>query len=197
MPRYFSIISHEDLAKEILDAFEANMPSDMFYRTSYKSHGCKKPTEGNRISFIHKKAYILGLRYLTKQVEKDLKVEFDCENLEASPDEAFSGAERICGIRTLPNGLTYFGITAGGDWETPLFFIIYWDGKKLRGYVPTDGNPWNVINKIAYGNDEDQIHQARKDVADIAKRFPGKHKDDIDVDCNQIISDITARILPR
>ena len=37
-----------------------------------------------------------------------------------------------------------------------MFFIIYWDGKKLRAYVPTDGNPWNTDTKEAYGNDEEK-----------------------------------------
>ena len=92
---------------------------------------------------------------LNAQVMKDLrKVDFSTENLEWLPGEAYGNVGGICGFQTLPNGLTYLGVTAGGDWESPLFFIIYHDGQKLRAYIPKDGNTWNLKTKMAYGNAE-------------------------------------------
>jgi hypothetical protein len=99
---------------------------------------------------------------LTPQVEKDLgKINFDTEN------ESYEfGAKDMLGYNTLPNGMPYLGVCAGGDWGTPVFFCIYWDGKKLRGYIPEKGNIYNTTTKEAYGNDDDA------DLKDLRKRFP-------------------------
>jgi hypothetical protein len=55
------------------------------------------------------------------------------------------------------NALSYIGCCAGGDWQIPVFFIIYLDrnGRDWRGYVPQHGNIWNYDTKEAIGNDED------------------------------------------
>jgi len=88
---------------------------------------------------------------LTPTVEKDLsKVHFDCENFNSSP--VGSRYDKIMGYHTLYNGLTFLGCSAGGDWEWPVFFIIYFDGKKLRAYIPKDGNICNYKAKYAIGN---------------------------------------------
>ena len=78
--------------------------------------------------------------------KKDIsKVHFDFENVEGM------------GIHTLSNGLTYYAFTAGGDWEQPIYIILYWDGKSFRGYIPTEGNPWNTATNCAYGNDGEKV----------------------------------------
>jgi hypothetical protein len=83
-------------------------------------------------------------------VGKDIeKVDFDFENAYVS-DEDYD----FCGFHTLPNGMPYLGVVAGGDWETPVFFIIYWDGKKLRGYIPKEGNVYNQFTMTAYGSED-------------------------------------------
>lgn len=118
-------------------------------------------------------------------LRSDIKVEFDLENYNFE------------GYKTLSNGLTYLGCSAGGDWEYPVFFIVYWDGKKLRAYVPTEGNPWNTKTKQAYGNDEDadgiNAHKRWPD------KFDGSPLDDsgcFDADDAEMEKDIMARILP-
>lgn len=70
------------------------------------------------------------------------KINFSTENMDVK-------AERVT-----PDGVPYLWIRAGGDWETPLVCIIYFDGKKLRGYVPKDGNSYNHDTKAAFGNDD-------------------------------------------
>lgn len=118
---------------------------------------------------------------LLDKLGKDLKVSFDFENFE------------IVGYKTLANGLTYLECYAGGDWEHPVTFIIYWDGKKLRGYVPTEGNPWNLTTKQAYGNDEDDdLKDARKRWPDCPDNLDGW----FDSDGEEMLKDIQARILP-
>lgn len=102
---------------------------------------------------------------LNKKVSKDLsKVKFDMENVTDAEGYAF-GPKKLIGYQTLDNGLTFLGVAAGGDWEIPIFFMIYWDGESLRGYIPTNGNIWNTDTKQAYGNDEE------KDIANAKKRF--------------------------
>lgn len=89
------------------------------------------------------------------QVRKDLaKCDFDFENHSISSE--LWTPRRLMGLCTLNNGLTFWGQCAGGDWEFPVFFILYWDGKKVRGYVPREGNPWNKKTKMAFGNDESE-----------------------------------------
>lgn len=137
--------------------------------------------------------------YLIKEkLGKDLKVEFDFENFDAG-----GGTENdLLDLRTLPNGLTFWGMWANGDWERSVFFIIYWDGKKLRGYVPTAGNPWNRTTKKAYGNDH------RADYKDARKHYPDLEWDEVtiedfsswfdpEMDWKLITKDIQERILPK
>ena len=96
---------------------------------------------------------------LSKAANKDInKVEFDFENYEPHDinDKKLQGFLNYpIGFVTLPNGMHAFFVNAGGDWETPVCFILYWDGSTLRGYIPKDGNVWNRKAKSAYGNDEE------------------------------------------
>jgi hypothetical protein len=84
-------------------------------------------------------------------IYKDLsKVHFDWENYFC---EIHPSVDSFGGLVTLPNGLTVLCCNAGGDWEAPVCFILYWDGKQVRAYIPDRGNLWNRKSKRAYGND--------------------------------------------
>jgi hypothetical protein len=135
-------------------------------------------------------------RELTKQIMQDIKVSFDSENYDYGEGEF--GPNNMTGYKTLPNGMSYFGCAEGGDWEHSVFYIIYWDGKKLRGYVPTEGNPHNTDTKEAYGNDEEA------DIKNFKKRYPdvyydprdnGMPEENVDWDPNKIKEDIMSRIV--
>lgn len=155
-----------------------------------------------------------GWSSLTPQVEKDLaKCRFDCENLDDDKEYVYDMKKggytdkltndpmnKVMGYNTLPNGLTFRGFSAGGDWEYPVFWIVYWDGSKLRGYVPEQGNPWNTDTKEAYGNDE------KGDLENAKKRYPDLFTDDADLDCvveyvkanaDLILKDIQDRLQPK
>lgn len=131
MPRYFVLISEDELRDKIDKALEKNCTEDILH--------------------------------LGGKVAKDLsKVDFDCENL-TDEKYKFGPADGLIGFHTLPNGLTFYGASANGDWQIPVFFIIYYDGKNLRGYIPELGNPWNTDNHKAYGEDlESDLKNARK-----------------------------------
>jgi hypothetical protein len=100
-----------------------------------------------------------SIKRLTPKIEDDLKkVEFDDENYEFrddSPGYPYSGLLSYQRI----GDLTFLGCQAGGDWEYPVFFIIYYDGKQLRAYIPSKGNCWNRKTKSAYGNNDDDPDQ--------------------------------------
>lgn len=182
MARYFEKISEKDLLSKINEALTAHEE----YTPSPND-----PTLKDAISFYNS----CLLNTLTKTVEKDVgKVHFDTENVEIDSKCNFYRAK--LGLNTLSNGMSFFGVIAGGDWEVPVYFIIYWDGKKLRGYVPEEGNPWNKKTKEAYGNNE------KKDMEDAKKRFNLDDDDgycDLDSlsdkrDWNLIEKDIMQRI---
>lgn len=90
------------------------------------------------------------------KVNEDLsKIEFDWENYEWEV-----GYNRYpCGYEILKNGLPVLFINAGGDWEFPICLCIYWDGKKLRAYIPKEGNVYNKKDKRAYGNGDPEDNE--------------------------------------
>jgi len=76
------------------------------------------------------------------KLQKDLsKISFDFENYEIEPN-----------VYLTIFGVPYLRCFAGGDWEIPVRFFIYFDGKDLRGYIPTKGNTFNRKTKEALGN---------------------------------------------
>lgn len=115
----------------------------------------------------------------TRGIDKDLaKVQFDSENIDLEECDYRRELSGLMGYVTLPNGLTFLGGTAGGDWECPVYFIVYFDGKRLRGYVPEDGNTFckRGGKKFAYGNEDTEADDApawdaAKLLADIESRI--------------------------
>lgn len=65
--------------------------------------------------------------------------------------------KHLMGFHTLENGMTFYGFQVGGDWELPVFMILYYDGKKIRSYTPTYGNCVNVDYKSAFGSEGEYI----------------------------------------
>lgn len=51
------------------------------------------------------------------------------------------------------NGVPVVRMIIGGDWEIPVQAFLYWDGKSLRGYIPTYGNTFNRYCKSAMGSE--------------------------------------------
>lgn len=89
-------------------------------------------------------------------VLKDVsEINFDTENFIYNPDEVIDECADYIGFKVLSNGLSFLGMFVGGDWESAIYLIIYWDGNKFRGYIPRCGNIFNPLNDSAFGNDEE------------------------------------------
>jgi hypothetical protein len=96
-----------------------------------------------------------GVRGFLYLFGKDIKVRFATENFFDGISYTYP-LPGLYGINTIGD-LTFCGMVSGGDWEHPVFFIVYWDGKKLRAYIPSEGNPYNQKTMQAIGNgDHDQ-----------------------------------------
>lgn len=90
---------------------------------------------------------------LPNAAEKDLeKVLFDWENYEYTGAGYYDG---ICGPKLLSNGLPVWFVNAGGDWESPIIFILYWSGKGIRAYIPDEGNTFDKEYMAAYGSQQE------------------------------------------
>ncbi len=91
--------------------------------------------------------------------EKVATIEVDFEN--CAGDETYireiSGRESsLLGYHEI-NGFPFYGFNAGGDWETPLYGIMYMkDGDdSLYCYIPLRGNIYNPTYMSAFGNNDD------------------------------------------
>lgn len=61
----------------------------------------------------------------------------------------------LLGFVKLYSGVNIFGCLVREDEdEIPIFIAIYYDGKKLRGYIPTSGNTFNSEDNIAINIDD-------------------------------------------
>lgn len=110
---------------------------------------------------------IRGLVKATPKMEKDLnKVKFSWENVTYETNSKMHTGYHSIG------DLNFLGVSAGGDWEMGLYFIIYDDGESLRAYIPKEGNNWNLRTKRVYGNnsqtrDEWALKIRKKDARDL------------------------------
>ena len=169
MPRYAPTMPQADLRQMIIDKAVAN--------NYIEEYGDLDPANPDMFRLVH----MLLMEELVNEVEKDWgKIDFSTENMDVT-------AEKVT-----PGGVPYLQIRAGGDWESPLVCILYFDGKKLRGYVPKDGNTYNHRTKAAFGNND-------SDAADGLKQFGSRYDDskgyvDVEPDFALLEQDIAKRI---
>ena len=136
---------------------------------------------------------LVSVLHSENQLIKDLsKIEFGIENMIYLPDGFAKNNNQLkdfVGFHTTKTGLSYFGIYAGNDYETPIAFILYYDGKKIRGYIPYYGNSYNPLNKAAFGNDEELDE---KFIEAIGCKIEDKY--DFEPNLEMILYDIENRI---
>lgn len=89
--------------------------------------------------------------YPTDSISKDIKIIVDFENCHYQAEDNLMNYP--CGYKELPNGMHCMFLNAGGDWEYPVCIVLYWDGKKMRAYIPKAGNAWNRRTKTAFGSE--------------------------------------------
>ncbi len=93
--------------------------------------------------------------FYSSTIMKDLsKIRFDWENQEDEESDwnKDDGNGNPLGYKFLKNGLPVLYGWAGGDWEWPVSFILYWDGRKIRGYIPEEGNTFDKKWRTAWGS---------------------------------------------
>lgn len=129
----------------------------------------------------------LDLWELSDQIQEDLgEVLFSCENFTVTSGTFYQGFNipKLVGVQSI-GGIPFLGCLAGGDWEIPIYFIVYWDGEDFRAYFPRNGNTINWKSKAAYGNDSEldgsdtvdtlNVVPSQDDLtADISAFFKGK-----------------------
>lgn len=92
-------------------------------------------------NFLHE---IVG--FSNSLANKDVqKIDFDFENSAVDNE----------GEKALPDGTAIIWAYAGGDWEYPVYFVLYLDpDDHIRAYVPKDGNTYCHKCKCAWGTCE-------------------------------------------
>jgi len=138
-------------------------------------------------------------------IEKDIsKVEVDRENIsryEGKPDPKYypkSGsnfASYLVSYYKMPEeDFHVYFVNVGGDWEFPICFILYWDGSKIRGYIPTEGNIFHKKQKVAFGSHEPDSGKSKYDsLKDNDEEFDDEELNK-QIDNTKIVEDISNRI---
>ena len=105
----------------------------------------------------------------------DLRFDNSYENITCDPHSAFDEnyGTPLLGYQTLENGFTFLGAEAGNDCGAPIFYVIYWDGKTIRCYIPVRGNEVNLDFKCALFTEEDAIFDAddEKKLEKLTKKY--------------------------
>lgn len=163
MARYYDLITKDKLTSLILE----------------------KDEEGD---FVYKDTDDYFVFDYCKKVKKDLeKIIFDFENVYYPHDSTTN--EKFLGIQQIGD-FTFYGCWAGGDWEFPVYFILYWDGKNVRGYIPEKGNTFDTKWRTAYGSQDNRENWTGTQEDTQPKKSPIPNFD-------LMISDILQRIKPK
>ena len=167
MPRYAPKMSVNDLKFKLLSYAEKNFDAEELGEDDFED-------SDDVIT------YGMMDQQFTKVYDDVKKIRFDYENVYVEK------------YLELSSGIPIALVLAGGDWELPLLFALYYDGSTFRGYIPTEGNVFNRTLKQAYGNATDE-----EDEADCLKHFGVKNSYDLKLDYDKAIADIGSRIKVR
>ena len=204
MARKAQLVTEEQF-KNLVVQYTLNLKDEQLEDIGIDSECLSDVKNGNIFPLLHN---LVMDDLLTKVSEDWQKVDFDLENLYLNQAD-YSGSEWQLGFQQLGTGFTYIGVMAGGDWEHPVYAIIYHDGKAFRGYVPTKGNTFNPVTKTAFGSEhaelddaDDEVELRRKGLIALGIPINGNSEDDIDnayqllgIDNIAIRKDIESRIL--
>jgi len=145
MPRYAAPIAPEDIKSKLVAYLSPKMLAEELCEQ------CDLDGWDENTTIIH------GFDECATKAFNDLcKIRFSLENMTLDPKTPFGHTSKEqargwLGPQTFGD-LTVIGCMGGGDWEEPVAFVIYWDGKDFRGYVPTDGNSFDLATKAAIGS---------------------------------------------
>ena len=171
-----------DMSSVVLSQEEDEDTKDMCYFTlldALQPHMTKEQYEViagiNKYDIVDDHAYdTLELRDcvdLQKMVQKQIK-DLSFENINTITNDG-SFYQELLGPQSISD-FNYLGCSAGGDWQYPVYFIIYQNKDSLRVYIPKDGNVFDTKTNMTYDtgdDDADGIFDKDKIIADIKKRF--------------------------
>lgn len=168
MPRYAARIAPDEIKAKLLSYLIPRM---------LKEELCEQEDLDD---WDENKTIIAGLEECATKVFNDLcKINFSLENMTLDSQEPFGDftgdqARDWLGPQAWGD-LTIIGFMGGGDWESPVAFVVYYDGKDFRGYVPTEGNSFDVASKSAIGSAPAGAEERKFDVeamkADVLSRI--------------------------
>lgn len=136
---------------------------------------------------------LLELRYEDPTIRKDLsKIRHISTDNYGIDGDHFADCTENLGFMTTKSGITYYACWACGDESlTPYVLIFYFDGKKLRAYIPIYGNAWDTLNKceIDYDSDDFLIRETGYNYDDLED-----HDMEIYTNLSMVKQDIEARL---
>jgi hypothetical protein len=144
------------------------------------------------------KSCISNIPTLTDQIKEDLKFLDVDENYTSITYKPRSSFESLLGFQTNDSGLTYYGVEIKSKDTIPFFCIIYYDGMKLRAFVP----PHNLYNKDTsqpFGIDEKADVLFLEDVFDeecLKSKMYRRYAERINVETIEEQIDVTVNYLP-
>lgn len=174
-------MSTEDFRKEMTRAYKM-AAMEMSWRAN-KVGNIVKPS-----TFVYKCCNdYLDVPKIMSSFHKDVwegKYEFDSEN-----------CDNVGDVKVCSKGVPYIEVNAGGDWETPVRFFVYFDGRQFRGYVPLKGNAINRDTNRAFGNDDESDGKFIMKELSIEKddEYPYSNHE-VEIDSDACLEDFTSRI---
>lgn len=139
-------MTEDEFKQEMIHAYH------MYQMEQEETHPSDLKTTPSPSNFVYKLAYKNmkneDSKYAAK-LYKDIwggKYKFDSENVDCRG-----------GIKMSSKGFPYLLCYAGGDWECPVCFFVYFDGKHFRGYIPLKGNAINTKTKSAFDGGDDYV----------------------------------------
>lgn len=129
-------------------------------------------------------------------------VEFSSENIILETTDYHGNGKEFIGPRMFGN-IPGVGCMTGGDWEWPVFFVIYLgtDGE-LYSYIPREGNCYNFETKAAFGNNDEEDEEflskwlsENKPELKINHLRPSEEHADLMFDGDKIIKEISEKLV--
>ena len=162
-PIRFGRIDRRGMFLKVMELIEKRLPASL--KMPILEHQFDKKAFRRLLESLYE-AGVLDLKDLSRELKSDFK-DFPLS----------TAALEFAQIRTieipknpivgLTRDLVCVGITFKDFDQVPFEIILYWDGKNVRGYLPTTGNPWNTDRDRPYQRD-----RFTEDSSNVKKRFP-------------------------
>lgn len=196
-------ISEDEFKQKLCDAVLSHCGQDDY--DEMLEYAMDEPDEDDPLPWGHAISFLLNCSDRITD-EKDIQVDHENIKIDWSDWNAmWSGTAepaKYLGVHTI-NGLTFCGALTGGDWENPVFVILYWDGKDVHIYIPKRGNTVNMDAMTAFGSEGDEFEgwgwDSNKRLSALGKEAIANYKalglcgDDIIDECDFAWSELYIR----